>query len=100
MCTQARVNRIQNDCRNESVEASRPDTDEIRALLGTSEFPHLHSDHTLDVALHRMGSSNMQELPVVSRRDVHKLEGIVALEDVLRLYGSAKPTGQPTRYSL
>jgi len=41
-------------------------------------------------ALHRMGSSNMQELPVVSRRDVHKLEGIVALEDVLRLYGIGK----------
>jgi hypothetical protein len=37
-----------------------------------------------------MGSSNVQELPVVSRRDVHKLEGIVALEDVLRLYGIGK----------
>jgi hypothetical protein len=28
-------------------------------------------------------------LPVVSRADVHKLEGIVALHDVLRLYGLA-----------
>src|SRR5262249_13404669 len=52
------------------LEASRPDTPEVRALLGNGQFPHLHSDHTLDIALHRMGSSNMQELPVVSRRDV------------------------------
>jgi H+/Cl- antiporter ClcA len=72
------------------LEASRPDTPEVGAILGNSQFPHLHSDHTLDVALHRMGSSNMQELPVVSRRDVHTLEGIVALEDVLRLYGIGK----------
>jgi CIC family chloride channel protein len=72
------------------LEGSLPDTPEVRALLGNGQFPHLHSDHTLDIALHRMGSSNMQELPVVSRRDVHKLEGLVALEDVLRLYGIGK----------
>ena len=72
------------------LESSRPDTSEIRDLLGNGEFPHVHLDHTLDVALHRMGSNNVQELPVVSRRDVHKLEGIVALDDVLRLYGIGK----------
>src|SRR5215510_10899288 len=72
------------------LEASRPDTTEVGALLGNSHFPHVHPDHTLDIALHRMGSSNLQELPVVSRRDIHKLEGIVALEDVLRLYGIGK----------
>jgi len=26
-------------------------------------------------------------LPVVSRRDIHTLEGLVALDDVLRFYG-------------
>ena len=72
------------------LETSRLDTLEVRALLGNGHFPHLHPDHTLDIALHRMGSSNLQELPVVSRRDIHKLEGIVALEDVLRLYGIGK----------
>jgi chloride channel protein, CIC family len=59
---------------------------EVRHAI-KGEFPHLHPDHTLDLALHRMGSSRTQELPVVSRRDVHKLEGIVHLDDVLRLYG-------------
>src|SRR5262249_46046679 len=72
------------------LEGSRPDTPEVRALLGNSQFTHLHPDHTLDIALHRMGSSNVRELPVVSRHDFHKLEGIVALEDVLRLYGIGK----------
>ncbi len=31
----------------------------------------------------------MDALPVVSRADVHKLEGIVALRDVLKFYGFA-----------
>src|SRR5499427_7209374 len=72
------------------LEASGPDAPEVGALLGNGRFPHVHPDHTLDIALHRIGSSNLQELPVVSRRDIHKLEGIVALEDVLRLYGIGK----------
>ena len=65
---------------------AEPHFQELREVL-KPEFPHLHSDHTLDIALHRMGSSRTQELPVVSRRNVHKLEGLVTLNDVLRLYG-------------
>ena len=34
-------------------------------------------------------------LPVVSRADVHKLEGIVALRDVLKFYGFASQIEQP-----
>ena len=30
-------------------------------------FPHVHADHGLDIALHRMGISGLKELPVVSR---------------------------------
>ena len=50
-------------------------------------FPHVHPDQGLDVALERMGASQLQILPVVSRADVHKLEGIVTLRDVLDCYG-------------
>jgi CBS domain-containing protein len=39
------------------------------------------------MALDRMGSSQLEVLPVVNRADVHKLEGIVTLQDILRLYG-------------
>jgi CBS domain-containing protein len=69
------------------VEEANADIAEIRHLLGDAEFPHLHPDHTLDLALHRMGVSHVQEVPVVSRRDVHELEGSLRLQDVLRLYG-------------
>ena len=50
-------------------------------------FPHVHPDHGLDLALERMGSNQLDILPVVNRADVHKLEGIVTLRDVLEAYG-------------
>ena len=55
------------------------------------EFPHLHADQSLTVALERVGAAALDALPVVSRADVHKLEGIVALQDVMKLYGFAAP---------
>lgn len=51
------------------------------------EFPHLHSDQALSVALDQLGASHLDALPVVNRADVHKLEGMVTLQDVLNLYG-------------
>ena len=64
-----------------------------------NRFPHVHSDHTLDVALQRMGSTGQKMLPVVSRSDIRNLEGIVALEDVLGAYGlsDASPTSMNTK---
>lgn len=59
----------------------------LRDLLQTDSFPHLHSDHPLSAALERMGAHHINVLPVVNRADVHKLEGIVTLHDVLALYG-------------
>ena len=50
-------------------------------------FPHVHADQGLDLALERMGANQIDILPVVSRADVHKLEGIVTLRDVLDSYG-------------
>jgi chloride channel protein, CIC family len=58
-------------------------------LIEGKEFPHLHVDQSLTVALDRMGAAGLDALPVVSRADVHKLEGIVALQDVMKLYGFA-----------
>jgi chloride channel protein, CIC family len=34
-----------------------------------------------------MGTNQLEILPVVNRGDVHKLEGIVTLRDVLDAYG-------------
>jgi chloride channel protein, CIC family len=59
----------------------------LSAMLKGDEFPHVHMDHSLNKALDRMGSSQLDVLPVVNRANVHELEGIVTLQDVLRLYG-------------
>lgn len=50
-------------------------------------FPHVHPDQGLDLALERMGANQIEILPVVNRADVHKLEGMVTLRDVLDAYG-------------
>ena len=56
-------------------------------------FPHVRADQGLDLALDRMGSNHVEILPVVSRADVHKLEGIVTLRDVLDAYGVSLADG-------
>jgi CIC family chloride channel protein len=64
-------------------------------LMHGEDFPHLHSDQSLTVALERMGAAGLDALPVVSRADVRKLEGVVALQDVLKFYGFAAQTEEP-----
>jgi CIC family chloride channel protein len=58
-------------------------------LVRGGDFPHVHEDHSLHVALERMGALQLDVLPVVSRADVHNLLGIVVLQDVLAAYGVA-----------
>jgi chloride channel protein, CIC family len=59
----------------------------LQKLLSASEFPHVHADHPLYVALDRMGSAKLDALPVVSRANIHQLLGIVVLPDVLNAFG-------------
>lgn len=59
----------------------------LKDLLEGGEFPHVHPDHSLPIALERMSAAHLDALPVVSRADVHKLEGMLALKDVLEFYG-------------
>jgi chloride channel protein, CIC family len=65
----------------------------LRTSQGSShdvgEFPHVHTDQLLHVALERMGSSGFNVLPVISRANLNQLLGIVVLEDVLKAYGVA-----------
>ena len=60
---------------------------QLGELVSGLVFPHVHTDQGLDLALERMGANQIEILPVVSRADVHKLEGIVTLHDVLDSYG-------------
>src|SRR5271168_4760099 len=59
----------------------------LKEFVETREFPHLHPDHALSIALERMGTTHLDVLPVVSRANVHKLEGVVTLQEVLNFYG-------------
>jgi CIC family chloride channel protein len=59
----------------------------LAEFIDPNDYPHLHVDHPLSLALERMGAAHLEVLPVVSRADVHKLEGIVTFHDVLNFYG-------------
>ena len=68
----------------------------LDALIHAQIFLHIHADQSLDIALARMGSTGVAMLPVVSRSNIHNLEGIVTLQDVLHAYGVAAGSGHPT----
>ncbi|MBB5063697.1 chloride channel protein [Granulicella mallensis] len=68
----------------------------LDSLIKAQDFLHIHVDESLDVALARMGSTGMAMLPVVSRTNIHNLEGIVTLQDVLHAYGVSAWGGHST----
>ena len=59
-------------------------------LVDALVFPHVHPDQGLELALERMGTNRIEILPVVNRADVHRLEGMVTLQDVLDAYGVSR----------
>jgi CIC family chloride channel protein len=63
-------------------------------LLTGENFPHLHMDHPLDMALRRMAQSKLNVLPVVGRADIRDLKGVVSLGDILQAYGVTEKKGQ------
>jgi len=56
----------------------------LGSFLADVRLPHLHPDQVLDEALRRFGDFPL--LPIVSRADFGKLEGVVTLQDILRVY--------------
>ena len=64
-------------------DANRKLSDQVTPL----NFPHLHSDQPVNLALERMSAAQLDVLPVVSRANIHELEGILTLQDVLDSYG-------------
>ena len=68
------------------------------------EFPHVHSDQTLDFALRRLAETGLKVLPVVSRTNIRELKGTISMEDILKAYAAghvdreaetALPKGKP-----
>jgi CIC family chloride channel protein len=59
----------------------------LQTLAAAPRAAHLHADQPLPLALERMSRLHLDLLPVVNRADLHKLEGVVTLRDVLDSYG-------------
>jgi len=67
-------------------QASKEEGDSrLESLPESTRLPWLHPDQPLDDALCRVG--DWPALPVVSRADFQKLEGIVSLSDILSAFG-------------
>jgi len=54
--------------------------------LAGKNFPHLHSDHSLELAMQRIAQSGLNALPVVSRTNVRELKGTLSVQDILGAY--------------
>jgi CIC family chloride channel protein len=65
----------------------------IRHLLDGT-YTHAHPDHPLDVILERLSESD-GILPIVSRDDIRRVEGVVTLADVTRVVGRARASRRP-----
>jgi CIC family chloride channel protein len=59
----------------------------LRSVLKLPQVPYLHPDHRLELALRYVDRWPL--LPVVSRADFRKLEGMITKQDVLRRYRAA-----------
>ena len=63
--------------------------DRVQALVAPL-FVHAHVDHPVDVVIERFAHSG-GVLPVVSRTDAHRVEGVVTRESILRLAEARAP---------
>jgi len=65
--------------------------------ISVEEFPHVHADHTLDIAMRRLAHSGLKVLPVVSRTNIRELQGVISMDDILAAYamGKVEPEAEP-----
>jgi CIC family chloride channel protein len=56
----------------------------LRDVLGTQRLPRLHPDQSVDLAMRLI--RDWPYLPVVSRADARRLEGVLSMQDVLSAY--------------
>ena len=66
----------------------------LKSIIETQHVPHVHMDHALHLALERMSTYHIDVLPVVSRAEIHKLQGVVTLRDVLDAYGVGEKSAE------
>ena len=65
-------------------------SDLIEGLTETT-FNHAHPDHTIDVVMERL-ADNDGVLPIISRDDTRRVEGVITLDDMTRALGRRRTT--------
>jgi chloride channel protein, CIC family len=78
---------------SEPLRNLTPEPGPIDQLVGNA-FPHVHLDHTLDMAMRRMAQSGLEVLPVVSRTNVRELKGVISFDDILAAYRMGERSDQ------
>jgi chloride channel protein, CIC family len=73
--------------RIQEAMANREGAKKLKDIIATEDFPHVHADQPLHLALERMGAAKVDVLPVVSRANIHDLLGVVTTRDILNLLG-------------
>jgi len=56
------------------------------SALAVDDWAHVHPDHGIDVVLDRFGR-NPGLLPVLSRANVHAVEGVITQDTLMRVFG-------------
>jgi CIC family chloride channel protein len=80
-------------------EIKNPSSTRLNQVVNPEDrYPYVYPDHPLSLALERMGSGGTDTLPVVSRANRRRVQGVINMADVLRAFGvkqeegSKKPT--------
>ncbi|MGD0297163.1 MAG: chloride channel protein [Bryobacteraceae bacterium] len=69
-------------------EIKNPSSTRLNQVVNPEDrFPYVYPDHPLSLALERMGSAGTDTLPVVSRANRRRIQGVITMADVLRTYG-------------
>ncbi|MDQ2833440.1 MAG: chloride channel protein [Acidobacteriota bacterium] len=82
------INRLQGVISSHQIETSDPSPNTVRDLLkNDGKYPYVHADHPLSYALEQMRDNGIDVVPVVSRANIHQMNGVVSLTDILSTYG-------------
>ena len=95
MVTLTQIDEALKEGRQESRLADLLPTADPRSDLSSADFPHVHPDDSLDMAMRRMAQSGLSVLPVVSRTNLRLLVGVISIRDVLAAYGVEKRPAHP-----
>ncbi len=79
---------------HEPVGLLAPEPGPVESLT-EDRFPHLHTDHSLEIAMRRLAESGLNVLPVVARNNVRELKGTVSVADILAAYRIGRAQSQP-----